>query len=57
MEISKISKNYLKLVEDYVLNNEEINERVKENLEKIQEIGLKILTSGETTDIIKEYSL
>ena len=62
LEISNLSKECFKIVKDYVLNNEKIKEDeisnlIEENLEKIQEIGLKILKSGKTTDIIKEYLL
>ena len=51
LEISNLSKNCIKLVEDYVLNKEkikeqEINESIKENLEKIQEIRIDGVQSG-----------
>lgn len=62
LQISRLSKQCSEIVEDYVSNVKKIelgviNNLIKENLDKIQSLGIKILTSKEGKKIIKEYEL
>ena len=62
LQISRLSKQCSKMVEDYVSSAAKIelsviNDLIKDNLDKIQSLGIKILTSIEGKKIIKEYEL
>jgi hypothetical protein len=56
---SKVCRDQVKLI---VENNEKVNENeifslIEDKLRKIQDLGLKILKSSESQEIVKEYML
>jgi len=62
LEISRLSKECAKIVKEYVNNAQkiklnEIYDLINEKLIRIQELGLKILSSKKGTKVIKEYEL